>query len=75
MMQLLMKENGQIIKEMAKESSFGRMALAIMVSGKKEEWMVMEPILTLMETNTLANGTKIVSTVMELSFTRVVPNI
>ena len=70
-----MKENGQIIKEMAKESSFGRMALAIMVSGKKEEWMVMEPILTLMETNTLANGTKIVSTVMELSFTRVVPNI
>lgn len=70
-----MKENGQIIKEMAKESSFGRMALAIMVSGKKEEWMVMEPILTLMETNTLANGTKTVSTVMELSFTRVVPNI
>ena len=70
-----MKENGQIIKEMAKESSFGRMALAIMVSGKKEEWMVMEPILTLMVTNTLANGTKIVSTVMELSFTRVVPNI
>ena len=70
-----MKENGQIIKEMVKESSFGRMALAIMVSGKKEEWMVMEPILTLMETNTLANGTKTVSTVMELSFTRVVPNI
>ena len=70
-----MKENGQIIKEMAKESSFGRMVLAIMVSGKKEEWMVMEPILTLMETNTLANGTKTVSTVMELSFTRVVPNI
>ena len=70
-----MKENGQIIKEMAKESSFGRMALAIMVSGKKEEWMVMEPILTLMVTNTLANGTKTVSTVMELSFTRVVPNI
>ena len=70
-----MKENGQIIKEMAKEISFGRMALAIMVSGKKEEWMVMEPILTLMETNTLANGTKTVSTVMELSFTRVVPNI
>ena len=70
-----MKENGQIIKEMAKESSFGRMALAIKVSGKKEEWMVMEPILTLMETNTLANGTKTVSTVMELSFTRVVPNI
>ena len=50
------------------------MALAIMGSGKKVEWMVMEPILTPTETNTLANGTKIVSMVMALSFTPVVPN-
>ena len=69
-----MRENGQIIKEMVKESNSGQMALATMDSGKKEEWMVMEPILTLMETNILASGTKTVSTVTELSFTRVVPN-
>ena len=69
-----MRENGQIIKEMAKESNFGLMALAIMDNGKKAEWMVMEPILTPMETNILANGTKTVSTVMALSFTRVAPN-
>ena len=50
------------------------MALVIMGSGKKVGWMVMEPILTLMETNTPVNGTKIVSTVMELSFTLVAPN-
>ena len=67
-----MRENGQIIKEMAKENNSGQMDLAIMGSGKKVEWMVMEPILTPMEINTLANGTKTVSTVMELSFTRVV---
>ena len=48
------------------------MALAIMGSGKRVEWMVMEPIPILMETNILANGTKTVSTAMELSFMRVV---
>ena len=69
-----MRENGQIIKEMAKENNSGQMDLAIMGSGKKVEWMVMEPILTPMETNILGNGTRTVSTVMALSFTRVVPN-
>ena len=67
-----MKENGPIIKEMVKGNKFGRMALAIMGSGKKGEWMVMEPILTPTETNILANGAKTVSMVMEHSFTPVV---